>query len=132
MRARTLGLFQRERERERGSNDSHVGSNIASFDAETGRADLPQWWTPGWRNRLIWGDNKLVLSSLLKEFAGKVDLIYIDPPFATGADFSYKTQVGDADIEKQPSMLEEVAYRDMWKDGLSSYTPWFANLFSNH
>ena len=41
-----------------------------------------------WRNRLIWGDKKYVLPSLLEEFAGKVDLIYIDPPFDTGADFS--------------------------------------------
>ena len=80
-----------------------------------------------------------MLSSLLQEFAGKVDLIYIDPPFATGADFSYKTQVGDADIEKQPSMLEEVAYRDMWESGLSSFVSWFAPyastmqlLLSNH
>src|SRR5712692_9683205 len=45
---------------------------------------------PEWRNRLIWGDKKYVLPSLLPEFAGKVDLIYIDPPFDTGADFSYR------------------------------------------
>ena len=44
---------------------------------------------PEWRNRLIWGDKKYVLPSLLDEFAGKVDLIYIDPPFDTGADFSF-------------------------------------------
>lgn len=42
---------------------------------------------PQWRNRLIWGDKKYVLPSLLPEFAGKVDLIYIDPPFDTRADF---------------------------------------------
>ena len=42
-----------------------------------------------WRNRLIWGDKKYVLPSLLPEFAGKVNLIYIDPPFDTGADFSF-------------------------------------------
>ncbi len=71
-----------------------------------------------------------MLSSLLEEFAGKVDLIYIDPPFATGADFSYKTQVGDEDVEKLPSMLEEVAYRDMWFDGMTSYIAWFAPFFS--
>ena len=40
------------------------------------------------RNRLIWGDNKLVMASLLKEFKGKIDLIYIDPPFDVGADFT--------------------------------------------
>lgn len=43
-----------------------------------------------WRDRLIWGDKKYVLPSLLPEFAGKVNLIYIDPPFDTGADFSFK------------------------------------------
>ena len=48
---------------------------------------------PEWRNRLIWGDNKYVLPSLLQEFAGKVDLIYIDPPFATGQDFSFLVRV---------------------------------------
>ena len=101
------------------------------FDVETGRADLPDWWTPGWRNRLIWGDNKQVLSSLLDEFAGKIDLIYIDPPFATGADFSYRTQVGDADVTKLPSMMEEVAYRDMWKGGVNSYIAWIAGFIAN-
>ena len=48
---------------------------------------------PEWRNRLIWGDKKYVLPSLLKEFAGKVDLIYIDPPFATGANFGYTVKL---------------------------------------
>src|SRR6185503_16778700 len=48
-----------------------------------------------WRNRLIWGDKKYVLPSLLNEFAGKVDLIYIDPPFATGGDFSFIARVPD-------------------------------------
>src|SRR4051794_13323255 len=62
-----------------------------------------------WRNRLIWGDKKYVLPSLLPEFAGKVNLVYIDPPFDTGADFSFTTEVPDSDaaIEKQPSMLAE-------------------------
>ena len=45
-----------------------------------------------WRNRLIWGDKKYVLPSLLPEFAGKVNLIYIDPPFDTGADFSFTAE----------------------------------------
>ena len=50
--------------------------------------DEGQTFEEGWRNKLIWGDNLLVMSSLLEQYAGKVDLIYIDPPFATGADFS--------------------------------------------
>jgi adenine specific DNA methylase Mod len=74
-----------------------------------------------WYNRLIWGDNKYVMSSLLDEFAGKIDLIYIDPPFATGADFSVKIEVGDVEWTKEPSAIEEKAYRDTWGKGLDSY-----------
>jgi len=74
-----------------------------------------------WRNRLIWGDNKYIMSSLLSEFAGKINLIYIDPPFATGADFSYKVEVGSEEVTKEPSMIEEVAYRDTWGKGMDSY-----------
>jgi adenine-specific DNA-methyltransferase len=68
----------------------------------------------GWKNKLIWGDNLLVMGALLEKFAGKIDLIYIDPPFATGTDFSFGTQIGDGDLEttKGPSIIEEKAYRD--------------------
>jgi adenine-specific DNA-methyltransferase len=76
---------------------------------------------PVWYNRLIWGDNKYVMSSLLDEFAGKIDLIYIDPPFATGADFSIKIEVGDIEWTKEPSAIEDKAYRDTWGKGLDSY-----------
>ena len=65
-----------------------------------------------WRNRLIWGDKKYVLSALLQEFAGKVDLIYIDPPFDTGADFSFQVQVDGEEFTKEPSVIEQKAYRD--------------------
>ncbi len=77
----------------------------------------------GWRNKLIWGDNKLVMSSLLEKFAGKINLIYIDPPFATGADFKFKIQIGDKaeEITKEHSIIEEKAYRDTWGRGLDSY-----------
>jgi adenine specific DNA methylase Mod len=76
-----------------------------------------------WRNRLIWGDKKHVLPSLLAEFAGAVDLIYIDPPFDTGADFSFTAAIPDhfdttadesASFTKEPSVLEQKAYRDTW------------------
>ena len=60
-----------------------------------------------WRNKLIWGDNLLVMGSLREKFAGKIDLIYIDPPFATGADFSIGHQ--------------QVAYRDTWRLGTGGY-----------
>ena len=54
-------------------------------------------------NLLVWGDNALVMSSLLKDYAGQVTVVYIDPPFATGDDFSMRLKVGDADFVKQPS-----------------------------
>jgi DNA modification methylase len=89
---------------------------------------------PEWRNRLIWGDRKYVLPSLQQDFAGKVSLIYIDPPFDTGADFSYIADVPDypeaddergASFVKEPSILEQKAYRDTWGRGLDSYLQWF-------
>lgn len=61
------------------------------------------------------------MSSLLKEFAGKVTLVYIDPPFDTGTDFSYRVAVGDGSLTKLPSILEEHAYRDTWGKGRGSY-----------
>ena len=62
------------------------------------------------RNRLIWGDNKLVMASLLKEFKGKIDLIYIDPPFDVRADFTMNVPVGDGKktFGKDQSALEMV------------------------
>jgi adenine-specific DNA-methyltransferase len=86
----------------------------------------------GWRNKLIWGDNLLVMGSLLEKFAGKVDLIYIDPPFGTGSDFSQKYLVDaegirlasvneQEDFEKEASIIEELTYRDTWGGGLDSY-----------
>jgi adenine-specific DNA-methyltransferase len=80
-----------------------------------------------WRNRLVWGDKKYVLPSLLDEFAGQVDLIYVDPPFATGQDFSYGVHVEDEDFVKNPSMIEVKAYRDTWGRGLDSYLSWFSD-----
>jgi adenine-specific DNA-methyltransferase len=86
-----------------------------------------------WRNRLIWGDKKYILPSLLPEFAGKVTLIYIDPPFDTGADFSYSARIPDHPDDsdemttvftKEPSILEQKAYRDTWGRGLDSYLQW--------
>lgn len=75
------------------------------------------------RNRLVWGDNKLVMASLLKEFRGAIDLIYIDPPFDVGADFTMDVPIGDGKetVEKDQSTMEMVAYRDTWGKGTDSY-----------
>lgn len=75
------------------------------------------------RNMLIWGDNKLVMASLLEQFRGKIDLIYIDPPFDVGADFTMQVQLGEEGeaLQKEQSILEAVAYRDTWGKGTDSY-----------
>ena len=92
------------------------------FDVSTGRQ------LTGWTNKLIWGDNKLVLSSLKNgalreeiEKQGGIKLIYIDPPFDVGADFSMDIEIGEDTFTKQPSVLEELAYRDTWGKGADSF-----------
>ena len=86
----------------------------------------------GWTNKLIWGDNKLILSSLKNgplrkeiEAQGGLKLIYIDPPFDVGADFSMDITIGDGEDEesftKKPSVIEEIAYRDTWGKGADSF-----------
>ena len=82
----------------------------------------------GWTNKLIWGDNKLILSSLANgpiheeiEKEGGLKLIYIDPPFAVGADFGFDIQINGETAEKKQSIIEEIAYRDTWGKGISSY-----------
>lgn len=82
----------------------------------------------GWTNKLIWGDNKLILSSLKNgplrqeiEEQGGIKLIYIDPPFDVGADFSMNIEIGDEEFTKEPSVLEELAYRDTWGKGADSF-----------
>jgi len=97
--------------------------NESRADREKAQRDLftKQARDSEWRNMLIWGDNKVVMSSLLPRFAGKINLIYIDPPFATGQDFSFRVRVGDEEFVKEPSIIEEKAYRDTWGRGLDSY-----------
>jgi DNA modification methylase len=82
----------------------------------------------GWTNKLIWGDNKLILSSLKNgplrkeiEAQGGLKLIYIDPPFDVGADFSMNIEIGEESFTKKPSVIEEIAYRDTWGKGQDSF-----------
>ncbi len=82
----------------------------------------------GWTNKLIWGDNKLILSSLKAgplreqiEEAGGIKLIYIDPPFDVGTDFSMDIEIGGETFHKEPNLLEQIAYRDTWGRGADSF-----------
>lgn len=93
-----------------------------SFDFASGRQ------MTGWTNKLIWGDNKYILSSLKNgpmreeiEKEGGIKLIYIDPPFDVGADFSMNVDVGEGSYEKKPNVLEHIAYRDTWGLGQDSF-----------
>ena len=103
------------------SGDTRDQLGLFNFD-ERGRQ------ITGWTNKLIWGDNKLILSSLKNgplreeiEEAGGLKLIYIDPPFAVGADFSMKVEIGGEELTKKPNVLEELAYRDTWQKGVDSF-----------
>lgn len=98
-----------------------AGVQSTIFDVYEGKEG--DTFEEGWRNKLIWGDNLLVMGSLLEKFAGKIDLIYIDPPFATGADFSHTATIGESNenIPKEQSIIEEKAYRDTWGEGTDSF-----------
>jgi DNA modification methylase len=104
----------------RATREAKKAEGLTLFDVWDGSKEGSNF-EAGWRNKLIWGDNALVMSSLLANFAGKVDLIYIDPPFDVGADFSVQVEVGDEKLVKESSLLEEVAYRDTWGSGSDSY-----------
>lgn len=102
--------------------DSQPAPDLFSWDDRSGRQ------SGGWSNKLIWGDNKLVLASLKNgplrkeiEDAGGLKLVYIDPPFDVGADFSFDIEVGGEGLTKEPSVVEEIAYRDTWGRGSDSY-----------
>jgi len=101
--------------------EDKIGLQNTLFDT-TGRQ------ITGWTNKLIWGDNKLILSSLKNgpmrkeiEAQGGLKLIYIDPPFDVGADFSMDIEIGEESFTKRPSVIEEIAYRDTWGKGADSF-----------
>ena len=81
----------------------------------------------GWRNRLIYGDNLHAMAALLAgdedtpSLRGRVDLIYIDPPFDSKADYRTKVQLPGVEIEQRPTVIEQFAYSDTWSDGTASY-----------
>jgi len=97
-------------------SEAAAKGNLSLFEQKSKRQD-------DFRNMLIWGDNKLVMASLLKEYKGKVDLIYIDPPFDVGADFTMNIPLGEGKetLGKDQSILEMIAYRDIWGKGTDSY-----------
>src|SRR5579859_238096 len=105
----------------RATREVQKTKSLGLFDVYEGKEG--DTFQDGWKNKLLWGDNLLVMGSLREKFAGKIDLIYIDPPFATGADFSFQAHVGERELEvaKEQSLIEEKAYRDTWGSGVDSY-----------
>jgi DNA modification methylase len=105
-----------------------VGVSPTSSSFQPDLIDMSGRQTKGWTNKLIWGDNKLILSSLKSgalrrqiEDAGGLKLIYIDPPFDVGADFSMDIEIGGETFHKEPNLLEQIAYRDTWGRGADSF-----------
>lgn len=98
---------------------------LFSFTGQSVKEDFKKEWT----NRLVYGDNLLALQALLagdaqtgmSSIRGKIDLIYIDPPFDSKADYRTKIHLPSTDIEAMPTVIEQHAYSDTWKNGTVSY-----------
>lgn len=93
------------------------------------KGKIPEVNEKEWMNRLIYGDNLLAMQALLsgdpssglQSMRGKIDLIYIDPPFDSKADYRTKITLPGVDLEQKPTVIEQFAYADTWKDGTVSY-----------
>jgi len=98
---------------------------LFNFTGQGVKADVKKDWI----NRLVYGDNLLTLQALLAgdpqtsmpSMRGKIDLIYIDPPFDSKADYRTKIHLPSTDIEAMPTVIEQHAYSDTWKNGTVSY-----------
>lgn len=103
-----------------------LGGDLALLNETTGQTQLVANRSE-WFNRLIYGDNLLAMSALLAgdevtpSLRGKIDLIYIDPPFDSKADYRTKITLPGGDVEQKPTVIEQFAYSDTWADGTASY-----------
>lgn len=110
----------------RAENTDETRQQISLFDIDDRGRQLK-----GWTNKLIWGDNKLILSSLKNgvireeiEKQGGLKLIYIDPPFSAGLDYSINVDIGNDEkdtFQKRSSVIEEFAYRNTWGKGGNTF-----------
>jgi DNA modification methylase len=121
---RTVLPFQSIEHIDEPRSETVVQPSLFSMNEETGRQ------AGGWTNKLIWGDNKLILSSLAYgpmrqavDAAGGLKLVYIDPPFNVDSDFDMEIQVGEGDAKatKEASVVETAAFNDTWGKGRDSY-----------
>jgi adenine-specific DNA-methyltransferase len=116
--------FQSLRSNSRAKNT--VGGELALVNETAGQTQLVESQRQ-WFNRLIYGDNLLAMSALLAgdentpSLRGKIDLIYIDPPFDSKADYRTKITLPGIELEQKPTVIEQFAYSDTWADGTASY-----------
>ena len=128
------GRREAEQIMERLSSNTRVGLQTTEYvlpakDSNMIRFKNNVFLPEEWRNRLIYGDNLLAMQALLAGDAasglpslrGKVDLIYIDPPFDSKADYRTKINLPGHDVQQKPTVIEQFAYADTWKDGTVSY-----------
>ena len=105
------------------AKDSAEADWIADNERREQQSRLARPWT----NRLIYGDNLLAMAALLAgddttpSLRGKIDLIYIDPPFDSKADYRTKVVLPGVELEQKPTVMEQFAYSDTWADGTVSY-----------
>jgi len=98
-----------------------------SADSVHSSTSSPRTESAEWHNRLIYGDNLLAMAALLAgddstdSLRGKIDLIYIDPPFDSKADYRTKITLPGVELEQKPTVIEQFAYSDTWADGTASY-----------
>jgi adenine-specific DNA-methyltransferase len=103
-----------------------LGGDLALLNETAGQTQLVASRAE-WFNRLIYGDNLLAMAALLAgdevtpSLRGKIDLIYIDPPFDSKADYRTKIILPGGDVEQKPTVIEQFAYSDTWADGTASY-----------
>jgi adenine-specific DNA-methyltransferase len=104
-----------------------LGGEFAVVNQAGGQTELAAKAARQWFNRLIYGDNLLTMAALLAgndetpSLRGKIDLIYIDPPFDSKADYRTKITLPGGDVEQRPTVIEQFAYSDTWVDGTASY-----------
>ncbi len=99
-------------------NPSRNGATLPSFSTSLSETRIDKTRA----NRLIWGDNLLAMQALLSSgYEGKIKLIYIDPPFWTGEDYYANVTIGGEEVRKSPSIIERLAYKDIWGSGVDSY-----------
>lgn len=128
------GKREAEQIMERLSSNTRVGLQTTEYVLPAKDSNLMRFknnvlMPDEWHNRLIYGDNLLAMQALLAgdeasglpSLRGKVDLIYIDPPFDSKADYRTKINLPGHDVQQKPTVIEQFAYADTWKDGTVSY-----------